>query len=141
VAAGVLLSADADGVSFAGTRYANVCFFQRHFGVPCPTCGMTRSVVLTLHGQLGTALRINPAGPLWVLAAIAVSGGLIVLEWRPEETTRRWVRRLAFAAGIGFLAVLAGHWVWASGCLQDFSRGVVAGGAHDAAAGMRAGAA
>ncbi|KWX20488.1 hypothetical protein AFM11_30425 [Mycolicibacterium wolinskyi] len=42
-----------------------------YLGVMDPLCGGTRSVYLTLHGQLGEAVRYNPAGPL-VLAAAAV---------------------------------------------------------------------
>ncbi len=114
-AAGILLSADKDGVSFAGTRFGSACFLRHHTGVPCPTCGMTRSVILTLHGRLDQALRINPAGPLWVLAALTISAGLLYLAWRPGQRTARFVRAIGLVQGLAVLAVLSAHWVRALG--------------------------
>jgi Protein of unknown function (DUF2752) len=52
------------------------CPLRTLTGVPCPLCGMTTSVEATLHGQLGTALRANPAG----VAAVAAAVALLVLR-------------------------------------------------------------
>jgi hypothetical protein len=60
-------------------------------GVPCPLCGMTTSVEATLHGQLGAALRANPAG----VAAVAAA---LVLLVRPPE--RLCIPRLVLCATI-----------------------------------------
>jgi hypothetical protein len=59
------------------------CPLRTLTGVPCPLCGMTTSVEATVHGHLLEALRANPAGPLAVLAALALlvrrpAGGLRV---------------------------------------------------------------
>lgn len=43
-----------------------------YFGVMDPLCGGTRSVYLTLHGQLRDAVRYNPVGPALVAGAAAV---------------------------------------------------------------------
>ncbi len=48
------------------------CPLRTLTGVPCPLCGMTTSVEATVHGHLGAALQANPAGPLAVLAALAL---------------------------------------------------------------------
>jgi hypothetical protein len=48
------------------------CPLRTLTGVPCPLCGMTTSVEATVHGQLGSALRANPAGPFLLLAALAL---------------------------------------------------------------------
>jgi hypothetical protein len=112
-AARVLLSTDKDKVSLAGARFGRACFFRSRTGLPCPTCGMTRSIVLTLHGQLTQALHINPAGPLWVLTALTISVGLLYIAWRPGERTARFVRGLGLAQGLAILAVLSAHWVYA----------------------------
>lgn len=41
-------------------------------GVMCPLCGGTRGVYLTLQGELGQALRYNPASPVLIAAALAL---------------------------------------------------------------------
>lgn len=111
-AARVLLSADADGVSFAGSPIGGVCFLRQHAGVPCPTCGMTRSVVLALHGDLASALAINPAGPVWLLAAFVLSAGLLLVAWRPGERAKHRVRSVALFQGLAFAVTLTGHWLY-----------------------------
>ncbi len=101
----LFVSADASGVSAFGKRWTSECSLKRYAGVPCPTCGMTRSVILTLHGDLGTAVRLNPAGPLWVLAVLTAGAALLC--------ARRWVRPLAIVQGSAFGFVLTVHWVGA----------------------------
>jgi hypothetical protein len=57
-----------------------------HLGVMDPFCGGTRSVYLTLHGHLRDAVRHNPAGPILVVAALA-----LVLRAAIGWSSRRWV--------------------------------------------------
>ena len=113
----IFLHATQDGVSLAGTPIGGACLFRQRTGLPCPTCGMTRSVVLSLHGHIPTALRLNPAGPLWVLAVATISAALLWLAWRqragaPAQAARR-VRILALAQGGLVGLVLAFHWIHA----------------------------
>jgi Protein of unknown function (DUF2752) len=37
-----------------------VCWFRHLFGVPCPTCGATRSALALAHGNIGLAFHTNP---------------------------------------------------------------------------------
>ena len=48
------------------------CPMRTLTGVPCPLCGMTTSVEATVHGDFLAGLRANPAGPVLVLAALAL---------------------------------------------------------------------
>lgn len=119
-AVGILLRASQDGVWLLGHPVGGVCWFQRLTGVPCPTCGMTRSIVLTLNGHLGTALRLNLAGPVWVLAVATLAVALLWLAWRerargvdPSAPARRRVRLLALVQGAIFGVALATNWIWA----------------------------
>jgi Protein of unknown function (DUF2752) len=57
-----------------------------YLGVMDPFCGGTRSVYLTLHGHLRDAVRYNPAGPILVVAPIA-----LVLRAAIGWSSRRWV--------------------------------------------------
>lgn len=52
------------------------CPLRALTGVPCPLCGMTTSVVATVHGRIGDALAANPAGVL------AVAFAVLLLAWR-----------------------------------------------------------
>jgi hypothetical protein len=36
------------------------CAFKGLLGVPCPTCGSTRAVVHLSHGEIASALTMNP---------------------------------------------------------------------------------
>ncbi|HVX65019.1 MAG TPA: DUF2752 domain-containing protein [Bryobacteraceae bacterium] len=103
-AVSALFSADAAGVWFAGTRVGGACFLRERLGVPCPTCGMMRSVILTLHGDLGAAFAANPAGPLWVAAVAAIAAALVA--------AKRWVRPVALTGGGLFALVAAAHWMY-----------------------------
>jgi hypothetical protein len=49
-----------------------LCPFRLLTGLPCPGCGLTRSVVCTLHGDLASAMMFHPLGPL-VVAALALA--------------------------------------------------------------------
>ena len=54
-----------------------ICVLKNTVGLPCPSCGTTRSVLHLLHGDLSTALLMNPFGifallgmvvlPFWIL--------------------------------------------------------------------------
>jgi hypothetical protein len=57
-----------------------------HLGVMDPLCGGTRSVYLTMHGQLREAVRYNPAGPALVAGAVAV-----LIRAGVGRTTGYWV--------------------------------------------------
>ena len=49
-----------------------LCPLRSSTGVPCPFCGMTRSVVAALHGHLATSLRYNPGGVVVIALAVVV---------------------------------------------------------------------
>jgi hypothetical protein len=73
-----------------------------YLGVMDPLCGGTRSVYLTLHGQLRDALRYNPAGPALVAGAVAVlvraAVGRVTGTWVGIHVPRRIVIPVAVAA-------------------------------------------
>jgi len=50
-----------------------LCPFKLMTGLPCPGCGMTRSVVTLLHGDLGASLFYHPLGVVVVALAVAVA--------------------------------------------------------------------
>lgn len=46
------------------------CALKHRFGIDCPLCGLTRSVIDTLHGLPVAAFGRHPAGPLLVMGSL-----------------------------------------------------------------------
>lgn len=113
-----LASASAERVFIAGRELPWECLFQKWFAIPCPTCGLTRGILLTLHGQLAAAWQINPAGPLLVFGILLFSGAMFCLMF--YQTSRspliagqahRRIRLASTAYGVMVVAVLLMHWL------------------------------
>jgi hypothetical protein len=51
---------------------APACAFRALTGFPCPTCGSTRSIVNLAHGDIPSALAMNPLTGMAALGAVAV---------------------------------------------------------------------
>lgn len=116
-------TATTRAVTFAGHELHWECAFRQAFGIPCPTCGMTRSVLLTLHGHVSEALGLNPGGPLLILGALLFAAAMFYVALRRREpgsgaSIEAWFemspRRFAVGAAAygGMLtAVLMTHWL------------------------------
>ena len=119
------LRADQFLVYAFGQAVGAACAYRVGTGLPCPTCGVTRSLVLSLHGEFANAWQVAPVGPVAVFGLIALAAGLLVLG--VAQTTGRtalaqiiakWMRRSALAYSgaaavvwiAGWLAALAAAW-------------------------------
>jgi len=86
------------------------CHFKAIAGVPCPSCGMTSSFTLLLHGDLVNSLRANCAGTLLALV------GLCYLPWSAISLVRgRWVyfrdvENVLVGVVVGFVGVMLLRW-------------------------------
>jgi hypothetical protein len=60
------------------------CPLRTLTGIPCPLCGMTTSVVATVHGDLASAFAANPAG----IVAVAVAAWLLIARPRSLRVPR-----------------------------------------------------
>jgi hypothetical protein len=124
----VLLQADEARVYLLGHPLNWACSFHEHFGLPCPTCGLTRSVILTLHGQLQRAWRMAPGGPALTLGILFVAAGVLLLAgvelWSYSRSTNaRWLEhriKMGLQAGaLGYAGVSTV--VWLTGWAAQFS--------------------
>jgi hypothetical protein len=88
--------------------FGSVCAFRAASGLPCPSCGMTRSWVWAARGDLGTALRFNAAGVLF-LAGI-LGNGLLRVWLLAGRTVPRRAWMFVVGGGVGFVAVWLGGW-------------------------------
>ena len=111
--AGLLVDVNADGALFlrglSSVPFPVICPLRRFFGIPCPTCGVTRSVVHLLQGRPSESFAAHRLGWL-VLAAI-----LFQLPYRTWCLTGRRGPpnhpRLAEFALISFLLLLVVNWL------------------------------
>jgi hypothetical protein len=55
-----------------GADQFTLCTIKNITGVPCPSCGTTRSVEFILHGNIVEAIMINPLGLLAALLLVVV---------------------------------------------------------------------
>ncbi|MDH3718592.1 MAG: DUF2752 domain-containing protein [Planctomycetota bacterium] len=90
------------------------CVWKSMWGMNCPGCGLTRSVVSLMHADPGAAWRYNPAG--WLIFAIAIYQipFRAVQLWRLArgQVDRRhgiWTIHLAVWATV--TAIIA-QWLW-----------------------------
>jgi len=62
------------------------CLFKNITGLPCPSCGATRSLACILHGQLLAGLYWNPIG-LLLLAGMIIIPVLLVYDLLKSKNT------------------------------------------------------
>jgi hypothetical protein len=74
-----------------------LCPFRRITGLPCPTCGLTRSWNAALHGQLRESVAFHPLGLLTLIGAAAIAAGI-------DEREPVLTRRLRSRAVVGSIA-------------------------------------
>ena len=50
-----------------------LCPFRALTGLPCPGCGLTRSWVYLMHGDIGSSLASNWFGPVLIVAVLVLA--------------------------------------------------------------------
>lgn len=63
-----------------------VCLFKNVTGIPCPSCGITRAMILFLNGEWQAGVMTNPFVVLAVVAMLVVPAWLVfdVLSGKPS---------------------------------------------------------
>ncbi len=88
-----------------------LCPFRRLTGLPCPGCGLTRSWVYLMHGDVHASLWSNPFGPVAIAAVLilAVTSVRARLRREPPPDLDRLARQpwvvAVFALWMAFGAV------------------------------------
>jgi hypothetical protein len=95
-------------ITFAGHHLPEVCAFKRVTGLPCPGCGLTRSWVAAVHGDLAASLAFHRLGWL-VLLYVALQAlrhaAWLALARRRQgiERSGRWLDRGIIPLGVVLL--------------------------------------
>jgi hypothetical protein len=87
------------------------CTFQQMTGVPCPSCGMTTSFALLVHGDVGNSLRANAVGTLLAVFCLAfIPWSLACVLCRRPFFIRAFDRAVTWVVVI-FLVLVLLRWV------------------------------
>jgi hypothetical protein len=90
------------------------CPFLSVTGLPCVTCGATRSTIAFLHGDFSTALRWNPLAFLAFcgLVAFDLYAALVLVGRMPRLRIVEWTITEKNAARIAVISLLALNWIY-----------------------------
>ena len=103
--------------SVSDSMEPGVCLFKRITGIPCPSCGSTRSVLSILNGDFAGALLWNPFGliiisililaPLWILYDIVLHKDSFLQIYNRTEIflERKWI-------AIILILLVIMNWIW-----------------------------
>ena len=86
-----------------------LCPMKRFLGVPCPTCGTTRAVVLLVKGRFAEAFSMQP------LAVAALCASAVLLPAAMVSARVRGVMRMAAKSPVPWVVVavaLLANWVY-----------------------------
>jgi len=105
-------------VYVAGRELPWECWFRRGFDFPCPTCGLTRSVLHALHLRFGAAWQLNPAGLFLVAGLVLLALALLFLAFHRRGHTpatsgavHRRIRIITKVYAHLLIAMLLAHWI------------------------------
>jgi hypothetical protein len=89
------------------------CPFRVMTGIPCFSCGMTRTFVFMARGNISEALSLNPLGTaLFVFILLFVIYAAIVIAFRLPRVririTRPWIR---WTLRLGIPAIILANWI------------------------------
>jgi Protein of unknown function (DUF2752) len=86
------------------------CTFKSLTGVPCPSCGMTSSFSLLMHGDLWNSLRANFVGTLLALFGLAFVPWALVSVIRGKLALIRSVEYVLVRLVLVFVTLLLLRW-------------------------------
>jgi hypothetical protein len=90
------------------------CPFLATTGLPCVTCGATRSSIAFLHGDIFAAWRWNPLAFVGVcgVAAFDLYAALVLAGRMPRLRIVGWTITEKNAARIAVISLLALNWIY-----------------------------
>ena len=90
------------------------CLFHALTGLPCVTCGSTRSAIAFFHGQFFSALKWNPLafGFLCALSSFNIYAFIVLTTRAPRLRIANSSRAAKTVARFLTIALLALNWVY-----------------------------
>jgi Protein of unknown function (DUF2752) len=96
---------------------AGACLVKHVTGIPCPSCGTTRSVLAMLQGDWWQALLLNPFGYLIAAILLLAPGWVLYDLFSKRDTLFHAYQRLEQVLLKPFYAVplvvmVLANWIW-----------------------------
>lgn len=88
------------------------CYFKAFTGLPCPSCGSTRTAACLAHGNLPAAFAMNPLAAAVLLALVAWAIADLVLMTRGRALGLEVSPRLGGPLRVAAVAVVLANWVY-----------------------------
>jgi hypothetical protein len=82
------------------------CPFKLLTGLPCPGCGITKSIVCTLHGDIAGGFGHHLFGPAVMVVSIGLLIALPLTRWRIPVTIRQLASNMRFTYTIASILTL-----------------------------------
>jgi hypothetical protein len=107
----------ASSLHHEGPGNPTPCLIKNVTGIPCPSCGSTRSVASMVNGDIAQAVMINPMGilvagimltvPFWLLYDIMLKKDTLYINYIQAERKlqAKWV-------AIALAALVIANWIW-----------------------------
>jgi hypothetical protein len=100
----------------------NKCTFYELTGVPCPSCGMTTSFALLMHGDPVNSLRANAAGTLLALFCLALIPWAVASVVLNRPLFVHSLERALLVVVMGLLATMLLRWAIVLGWAWYFGK-------------------
>jgi hypothetical protein len=99
------------GVWLAQTQEREIilCVFKRLTGLPCPTCGSSRSVIHLFNGRVLEAFQMQP---FMFIAGIMVIASLLLRVAFARRINFGLTARQRRLAGWGVIGLLLANWIY-----------------------------
>ncbi len=96
---------------------SGVCLFREVTGVPCPSCGSTRSIAQILKGDMKGALLWNPFGFIIMVIMLVMPVWLVIDLVSGKDALYRFYVKLENILKIKWVAVatiilVLANWAW-----------------------------
>jgi hypothetical protein len=84
-------------ISFHSADLSNndksICLIKQVTGLPCPSCGATRSIILFVNGDFKDAMFYNPIGIILLIIMISAPVWIAIDFFREKESLFRFYRK------------------------------------------------
>lgn len=94
-----------------------ICVLKNTVGVACPSCGTTRSILHLLHGDISSAVLLNPFGIFAFIGLMVVPFWLLYDYFNSKRTLWTiYVQCISFFQNRKFtffvIALVLLNWIW-----------------------------